>query len=92
MTDLLMLGIEMEGEIIMAKVICSMNCKYRSKRPLRNYRYKSGERCYGCVLDVINISRMFDPDLYIVEVVGEENMARCSKYEPLEENDTKRSS
>ncbi len=87
MTDLLILGIEMEGEIIMAKVICSMNCKHRSKRALRTYRYKSGERCYGCTLDVIDISRMFDPDLYVVKVVEEKNMARCSQYEPLEEND-----
>lgn len=70
----------------MAKVICRMNCKHRSKRPLRTYRYKSGERCYGCTLDVITISKMFDPDLYIVKVAGEENMARCSLYEPFEEN------
>lgn len=86
MTDLLMLETEMVGGIIMAKVICRMNCKHRSKRPLRTYRYKSGERCYGCTLDVITISKMFDPDLYIVKVAGEENMARCSLYEPFEEN------
>lgn len=82
-----MLGIEMEGEIRMAKVVCRMNCKHRSKRALRTYRYKTGERCYGCTLDVIDISRIFDPDIYVVEVVGKENMARCSQYEPLEEND-----
>lgn len=72
----------------MAKVICNMTkCKHRSKRPMRSYIKKSGEKCYGCKLDVINISRIFDPDEYVVEVVTEENMAACSNYEPAEDED-----
>lgn len=69
----------------MSKVVCLMNCKHRSKRPMRNYKSKSGERCYGCSRDVIVVSRMFDPDNYIIEVVGEENMGRCLYFEPVEE-------
>lgn len=70
----------------MAKVICGMNCKHKSKKPLRTYKYKSGERCYGCTLDAISVSRIFDPDEYVVEVVGEENMAQCVHYEPIKED------
>lgn len=68
----------------MAKVICNMNCKHRSKKPLRTYKYKSGDRCYGCTLDAICVSRIIDPDDYVVEVVDEENMAHCEYYEPME--------
>ena len=68
----------------MAKVICNMNCKHRSKKPLRTYKYKSGDRCYGCTLDAICVSRIIDPDDYVVEVVDEENMAHCAYYEPME--------
>lgn len=71
----------------MAKVICNMTkCKHRSKRPMRSYVRKSGEKCYGCMLDVIDILRIFDPDEYVVKVVGEENMATCINYEPVEED------
>ena len=31
------------------------------------------------------LSVMFDPDNYIIEEVGEENMGRCLYYEPVEE-------
>ena len=71
---------------MIAKVICNMNCKHRSKKPLRTYKYKSGDRCYGCTLDAISVSRIFDPDDYVIEVVGEENMAHCLCYEPIEED------
>ena len=70
----------------MAKVICGMNCKHRSKKPLRTYKYKSGDKCYGCTLDAIPVSRISDPDEYVVEAVGEENMAHCLCYEPVEED------
>ena len=69
----------------MAKVICGMNRKHRSKKPLRTYKYKSGDKCYGCTLDAIPVSRISDPDEYVVEAVGEENMAHCLCYEPVEE-------
>lgn len=70
----------------MAKVVCNMKyCKHRSKRPMRSYNKKSGEKCYGCMLDAISIRRIFDPDNYVVEVVSEENMAVCGYYEPMEE-------
>lgn len=68
------------------KGICNMNCKHRSKRPSRTYRTAGGEKCYGCTLDAISISRIFDPDVYVVKVVGEENMARCAFYKPVEED------
>lgn len=69
----------------MAKVICDMvHCKHRSKRPMRSYIKKSGGKCYGCMLDVIDIVRISDPDDYIVEAIGEENMASCIHYEPIE--------
>ena len=54
----------------MAKVVCNMNCKHRSKKPLRNYVRYNGERCYGCLLGAISISRISDSDEYVVEVVG----------------------
>ena len=55
----------------MAKVMCNMvHCKHRSKRPLRSYIGKNGEKCYGCTLDMIGVSRISDPDDYVVEVVG----------------------
>lgn len=69
----------------MAKVICSMNCKHRSKRPMRKYKYKSGNLCYGCTLDAVSISRILDPDNYVVQVIDEKEMARCLHYEPVEE-------
>lgn len=71
----------------MAKVICNMvKCKHRSKRPLRSYVKSNGERLYGCTLDVISISRITDPDDYVVEVVDEKNMAACAYYDPIEED------
>lgn len=69
----------------MAKVICEMNCKHRSKRPMQRYRYESGDPCYGCTLDVISISRIADPDNYVIQVIDEKEMARCLNYEPVEE-------
>lgn len=75
----------------MAKVICNMvHCKHRSKRPMRSYRKKSGGKCYGCMLDAIDISRVFDPDDYAVLTVGEKNMAACIHYEPVEEGEDER--
>ena len=69
----------------MAKVICDMKCKHRSKRPLKTYIRKNGLLCYGCMLDAVSILRIVDPDDYIIECIGEENMAICANYEPLEE-------
>ena len=70
---------------IMADLICSMACKHRSKRPLRKYRNKNGSPCYGCCLEYVHISRVFDLDGDICAVAGEENMAHCAFYEPLDE-------
>ena len=69
----------------MTKVICSMNCKHRSKKPLRTYKYKSGDRCYGCTLDAISMSMIDDPDGIAEATIGEENMAHCKNYEPVED-------
>ena len=69
----------------MAKVICNMNCKHRSKRPSRTYTTRDGRKCYGCTLDVISINRIFDPDNYVIQVIEERDMARCLYYEPIEE-------
>lgn len=72
----------------MPKVICDMvKCKHRSKRPLRSYIKKSGEKCYGCTLDAISILRITDPDNYVVEVIDEKNMASCADYDPIDEED-----
>lgn len=69
----------------MAKVICNMvYCKHRSKRPMRSYVKKSGEKCYGCMLDAIDISRIFDPDGEVEKALGEKEMAQCLCYEPDE--------
>lgn len=69
----------------MADLICSMACKHRSKRPLRKRRNKDGSPCYGCSLEYVKISRVFDFDGDICDVAGEENMAHCVFYEPLNE-------
>ena len=58
----------------MATIVCTMNCKHRSKRPLRKYTFKDGRKCYGCKLETVTISRIFDPE--------EEQMAHCNCYEP----------
>lgn len=68
----------------MAIVLCSMtDCKYRSKRASKKYKYKNGEKCYGCTRETILVGEIFDPDNYVVDVVGKENMAQCEFYEPL---------
>ena len=72
----------------MTKIICDMEkCKHRSKKPLRSYTRKSGEKCYGCTLDAISILRISDPDNYVVEVIDEKNMAACADYNPIDEED-----
>ena len=70
----------------MAKVICNMNCKHRSKHPMRLYRRKDGGKCYGCKLDAISITEIFDPDNYIAQVIDEQNMAHCLYYDPVDAN------
>ena len=69
----------------MADLICFMDCKHRSNRPLRKWRKKDGSPCYGCRLETVTISRAFDFDGDICAIAGEENMARCAHYEPLGE-------
>lgn len=72
----------------MAKVICNMvHCKHRSKRPMRSYKKRSGEKCYGCMLDAVDITRIFDPDGDAERLLGETNMAYCLNYEPVEEGE-----
>lgn len=70
----------------MATVICYMtDCIYRSKRPSKKYTTKDGGKCYGCMKDAIAISRIPDPDDYVINVVGEENMGTCLYYTPQNE-------
>lgn len=70
----------------MAKVVCDMrDCTHRSRRPMRKWRYKDGRPCYGCKLETVGISPIFDPDGECEAAFGRENMAHCSNYEPMEE-------
>lgn len=71
----------------MPAIICEMNCKHRSKRPLRKWRHKDKSPCYTCGREYVTISRMFDWDGDVCAVAGEENMARCAFYEPLDEQE-----
>ena len=72
----------------MAKVICDMfDCKHISKRPMRSYVKKSGAKCYGCTLDVISVSKIVDPDGYVIVAAGKENMSQCINYDPIEEDE-----
>lgn len=68
----------------MATVICDMACKHRSKRPLRKWRHKDGRPCYSCRLEYVLISRVFDIDGDICDTAGEQNMAHCAFYKPIE--------
>ena len=68
----------------MADLICSMTCKHRSKRPLQKWRNMDGNPCYGCSLKYVKISRAFDFDGDICAIVGEENIAHCAFYEPID--------
>lgn len=69
----------------MATVICFVpDCKHRSKRPLKKWRLKSGERCYGCTLEVTAVAETFDPDGDIHAVGGPDVHTHCANYEPEE--------
>lgn len=70
----------------MAVITCKMKCIHRSKRPLRKWIRKSGEKCYGCTLDAVTISRICDPDGDVYNLLGENEMAHCANYEPIESN------
>ena len=66
----------------MAQVICNVvDCKHRSKRKLKNYKKQNGSPCYGCKLEVILVSDIFDPDGEIEAIAGKENMMICNNYE-----------
>ena len=70
----------------MATVLCHItDCIYRSKRPSKKYTTKDGGKCYGCMREAIVISRIPDPDDYVINVVGEENMGTCLYYTPKNE-------
>ena len=72
----------------MATVICTMtDCVHRSKRKLKRWQFKSGQPCYGCKLESITISEIFDPDRYVEQIISKEDMARCCFYEPKEEKE-----
>lgn len=72
--------------ICMADLICDMNdCKYRSPRPLRKWRFKDKSPCYGCTRSFVVIIRDGD----IETVSGKENMTRCCFYEPIDKEDLK---
>ena len=65
----------------MATVICKMNdCAHRSKRPLRKWKFQNGAVCYGCTLDSVVVSKIFDPDGDIEATASIENMAHCAMY------------
>lgn len=69
----------------MADVICQMSdCIHRSKRRSRKWRYNSGAPCYGCTLEAITITNVFDPDGDIEAVAGADNMTKCLHYERRE--------
>lgn len=68
----------------MAKVICDMNCKHKSKEPLKTYKYRSGEKCYGCTLDAISIT-IIPPAGNEETMIGKADMAHCVNYEPVED-------
>lgn len=67
----------------MAVLICDAPCEHRSKRALRSWKRKAGGKCYGCSLDAVVISRVFDPDGDITAVAGVENTAVCSRFKPI---------
>ena len=71
----------------MPAIICEMNCKHRSKRKLRKWHHKDGRPCYTCGLEYVTISRAFDIDGDICAVAGEENMAHCNFYDPIDESE-----
>ena len=71
----------------MAIVVCNMECKRRSKRKMRNIKYADGRPCYGCSMKHIVVHRLPDPDGDVRRTAGEENMAICAYYEPLNEED-----
>ena len=53
----------------MANVICDMeNCKYRSKRRMRNYIKKNGEYCYKCTLQVKQMNCLIK-SFYVEKVI-----------------------
>lgn len=67
----------------MAKVICQMSdCIHRSKRKSRTWKYASGAPCYGCMLEAVTITNVFDPDGDIEALAGKENTVICMHYEP----------
>ena len=67
----------------MAVLICDAPCVHRSKRALRSWKRKVGGKCYGCSLDAVVVSRVFDPDGDITAVAGIENTAVCSRFSPI---------
>lgn len=73
----------------MTSLICNMeDCVHRSKYPLRKWKRKhDDEKCYGCTLRYITISKIFDPDGDAEGVIGRGNMAACKFYEPREAGD-----
>lgn len=75
---------DFEEVLNMAIIVCKMNCKHRSRRPLRKWMGKDGSRLYRCTRETVVISRIFDFDGDILAVAGEENMAHCAFYEPLD--------
>ena len=64
-------------------VICDMkDCKYRSKRHMRNYIKKSGEHCYKCTLKVINIQNESTTE---TDELFDKEFPCCKNYQKMEE-------
>ena len=67
----------------MPNVICDIeDCKYRSKRRMRNYIKKNGKYCYKCTLKVINIR---DESTNETDKLFDEEFPCCKSYQKMEE-------
>lgn len=68
----------------MTKIICDADDRiHRSKRPLRTWKKRNGDKCYRCTLEAISIGRIFDIDGDVYNLFCEEKVM-CKDYEPIE--------
>lgn len=63
----------------MTDIICNMeDCVYRSKKPMKKFIKKNGEKCYKCTLRFIQIRDESELELY--DLIGKE-LPCCDRYE-----------
>lgn len=68
----------------MSTIVClKSDCPYRSKRPLRKFRLRSGEKAYGCTLPVLALRGMYDPDGAVRAALGY-NPCECVDYRQIQ--------